>query len=84
MKKQQQGYALVVRTPSYPSLWRRLALRVRSWHALSVQRRCLATLSEATLKDLGLSRADVEQEIRRPFWDGPAESDALRDDRSRG
>ncbi|MCQ4270078.1 DUF1127 domain-containing protein [Pseudomonas kuykendallii] len=82
MKKQQQGYALVVRPTSYLPLWRRLAQRVRSWRALSVQRHRLATLGEATLKDLGLSRADIEQEIHRPFWDGPAESDVLRDDRS--
>jgi len=83
MKKQQQGYALVMRQPSYLPLWRRLVQHLRTWHARSVQRRCLATLGEAALKDLGLSRADVEQEIRRPFWDGPAAEDLLRDDRSR-
>ena len=34
------------------------------------ERRNLAALSEHSLKDIGLSRADVEYELRRPFWLG--------------
>lgn len=33
------------------------------------ERRALRALSDATLKDIGLSRADVERESGRPFWD---------------
>lgn len=81
MKKQQQGYALIMRPRLYLPLWQRLAQRLRHWYELSQQRRRLSALGEAALKDLGLSRADVEQEIQRPFWDGPPADDLLRDDR---
>ncbi|WP_313303805.1 DUF1127 domain-containing protein [Stutzerimonas balearica] len=50
--------------------WRLLA-RLRRWHRLARQRRQLAALDEHALKDLGLSRADIEAEISRPFWDDP-------------
>ena len=35
------------------------------------QRRALARLDDAALKDIGLSRADVASELRRPLWDAP-------------
>ena len=31
-------------------------------------RRHLASLNDHMLKDIGVSRADVEYEIRKPFW----------------
>ncbi len=34
------------------------------------QRRALSGLDEHQLKDIGLSRGDVEQEITKPFWRG--------------
>lgn len=45
--------------------------QLRRWKELYQQRRALASLGEETLKDLGLSRADVEREASRPFWDDP-------------
>ncbi|KAA8606610.1 hypothetical protein AL036_13895 [Salipiger aestuarii] len=42
------------------------------WSALSRQRRQLARLDEAALRDLGLSRSDVVREARRKPWDAPA------------
>ncbi|WP_447592295.1 DUF1127 domain-containing protein [Aquipseudomonas campi] len=51
-------------------LWRQL----RRWWQLAEQRRRLAALDERALKDIGLSRADVEQESRRPFWDDPCKT----------
>ena len=33
------------------------------------QRRHLASLDDRMLRDIGFSRADVELEIDRPFWD---------------
>jgi len=32
------------------------------------QRRALVALDDRLLRDVGLSRADVEQEYSRPFW----------------
>lgn len=35
---------------------------------VSRQRRALARLDDRLLKDIGITRCDVEQEISRPFW----------------
>jgi uncharacterized protein YjiS (DUF1127 family) len=32
-------------------------------------RRLLLEMSDAQLKDIGISRADAYREARRPFWD---------------
>ncbi|MET1081274.1 MAG: DUF1127 domain-containing protein [Pseudomonas sp.] len=45
--------------------------KVRRWNELARQRRQLLRLNEAALKDLGLSRADVEHEVEQPFWHDP-------------
>lgn len=73
--KGQKGYAIAAELPRHalsPSalakaVWRRL----KRWQQLAEQRRQLASLSDAALKDLGLSRADILQETERPFWDDP-------------
>jgi uncharacterized protein YjiS (DUF1127 family) len=44
---------------------------LRRWNQLVRQRRQLASLSDEMLKDIGRSRADIEQEAGRPFWDDP-------------
>ncbi|MBU2962816.1 DUF1127 domain-containing protein [Citreicella sp. C3M06] len=41
------------------------------WSALARQRRQLARLDDAALRDIGLSRADVANELRRKPWDAP-------------
>lgn len=46
----------------------RLAARLRAWHRRAVIRRDLATLPDHLLRDVGLSRADVEAEAVKPFW----------------
>ncbi|MGI9436736.1 MAG: DUF1127 domain-containing protein [Geminicoccaceae bacterium] len=38
------------------------------WVERSRQRRDLAALSDAALKDIGLTRDDVWQESSKPFW----------------
>ena len=38
---------------------------------LHQERQMLATLSDDALKDIGLNRADVEQESHRHFWEDP-------------
>ncbi len=47
----------------------RLDRRLRRWQQVRSERRQLWSLSDAMLKDIGLTRADVERESSRPFWD---------------
>ena len=42
--------------------------RVLDWQERARQRRQLAALPDHLLHDLGLSRADVARETRKPFW----------------
>ena len=73
--KGQKGYALVSagrlqgRRPF--EILRAVGRQFSRWWQLAEQRRRLAMLDDATLKDLGLSRADVIQESERSFWDDP-------------
>ena len=39
------------------------------WLERSRQRQHLAMLSDHMLKDVGLTRADVEAEVSKPFWE---------------
>jgi uncharacterized protein YjiS (DUF1127 family) len=41
---------------------------VLGWFERTRQRRQLSELSDHMLKDIGLSRADVEAEAAKPFW----------------
>ena len=41
------------------------------WYELHRERELLSSLSDEALKDIGVSRADVEHEAVRPFWDDP-------------
>lgn len=75
MMKGQKGYVLVLKTLSRDSWIERLLKSVKKhtsrWYELHRQRRQLASLSDAALKDLGLSRADVYQEAEQHFWKDP-------------
>jgi uncharacterized protein YjiS (DUF1127 family) len=46
----------------------RLAARLLEWQERSRQRSMLARLDEHLLRDLGLTRADAEEEYGKPFW----------------
>ena len=65
------GYLAQIRRPSVIALLRAALQQVKRWHALGRQRQQLASLSDEMLKDIGLSRADIEPEVSRPFWDEP-------------
>jgi uncharacterized protein YjiS (DUF1127 family) len=41
------------------------------WYELHKEREMLASLSDEALKDIGMSRADVEFESVKPFWNDP-------------
>ena len=38
------------------------------WRDRRQQRRALLRLDDRMLRDIGLSRADVEREVTKPFW----------------
>lgn len=48
-----------------------LLARIINMVSLHRQRRKLATLDDALLSDIGISRADALREAARPFWDAP-------------
>ena len=45
-----------------------IASAVRAWMDRHRQRRALNLLDDKMLEDIGLTRLDVEHEIRKPFW----------------
>ncbi len=71
----QKGYAMAARVPALAAdvggLLRRAWRQLRRWQQLAAERRQLAGLSDAALKDMGFTRGDVQQESERPFWDDP-------------
>jgi uncharacterized protein YjiS (DUF1127 family) len=44
------------------------ATAVVTWQARIRERQKLASLDDRMLRDIGLSRADVHAETRKPFW----------------
>lgn len=50
------------------SAFARLVDTVLSWMDISRQRRHLLELDDRLLRDIGLSRVDVEAEAAKPFW----------------
>ena len=51
--------------------WSGIAHRVAHWYTLHQEREALARMSDDALKDLGMSRADIQQEAELPFWKDP-------------
>ncbi len=65
-------------------LLQRLGERVTRWGQLAEQRRLLRELDDHMLKDIGLSRADVDRIAgHRWFWDDPKRSGEVVDQRYR-
>lgn len=56
------------RTPS--SIFLRVVEMLFEWRERRIQRRHLAMMDHHMLHDIGLSRADVDQEVTKPFWRG--------------
>lgn len=75
MMKGQKGYVLISKLPlhgfSLKAVFVPVLQRISRWYELHRQRLELSQLSDAALKDIGLSRADIFQESERPFWDDP-------------
>jgi uncharacterized protein YjiS (DUF1127 family) len=51
-----------------PSFLQRSIDRFLAWQERSHQRQQLGQLSDGMLADIGLSRADVDLEVSKPFW----------------
>ncbi|MBN2991179.1 DUF1127 domain-containing protein [Pseudomonas cedrina subsp. fulgida] len=64
--KGQKGFVLMAKRP-LAGLLQTLA----RWQALHRERHRLASMSDDALKDIGLRRADVEQENHRHGWEDP-------------
>ena len=71
MMKGQKGYLLIEGDSRSVLSLRALWQRVVRWHEVSRERHVLAALNDDALKDMGLSRADVEQETHQHFWNDP-------------
>ena len=68
----------------FAHLLQRLGEQVARWDQLAQQRQQLNEMDDRLLKDIGLSRADVERFAgRRHFWGDPQRSGGLRDERYR-
>jgi len=52
------------RAPRLGDLWK----LVVEWHQRVQSRQELMNLSESDLRDIGLSRCEVERETSKPFW----------------
>ena len=48
--------------------WDQLKLRVTEWQRRARSRRELEGLSDATLRDIGITRCDAHREMNKPFW----------------
>lgn len=60
-----------------------LGTKIRRWDQLVEQRRQLREMDEHMLKDIGLSRADVERLAGRRFWNDPLQAGEQLDGRYR-
>jgi len=60
--------ATVPAIPPRAALPARLLLALLDWQRRARQRGQLSCMSDAGLKDVGLSRADIASEVAKPFW----------------
>ena len=62
----QSAFANRQQTPARGLPWL-LDLLIR-WQERAFERKRLAAMDDHVLRDIGLSRADIDQEVRKPFW----------------
>ena len=48
--------------------WNKIRQRIAEWQHRSRSRQELESLSDATLRDIGITRCDVHRETHKPFW----------------
>ena len=62
-----QALSMPVATSPRRARFPRLARMYGVWR----QRQMLNRLDDAALRDIGLTRSEVDAEVRRPVWDAP-------------
>lgn len=67
-KTQTLGSLFVAAADPRGSLLLRSFDALLAWLERAQERHALASLSDSQLKDVGLSRADVQGEVDKPFW----------------
>ena len=50
------------------SRWDQIKLRIAEWQRRSRSRQELEGLSDAALRDIGITRCEVHREMHKPFW----------------
>jgi uncharacterized protein YjiS (DUF1127 family) len=53
---------------THSSHWDQLKLRITEWQRRARSRRELEAFSDATLRDIGMTRCDAHNEMNKPFW----------------
>ncbi len=48
--------------------WEQVMRRIGEWQRRSRSRQELEGLSDATLRDIGITRCDAHREANKPFW----------------
>jgi uncharacterized protein YjiS (DUF1127 family) len=56
--------------PAPTGVMRRLAGAIVAGRRRAAERRVLAELDDRFLRDIGLTRYDISEEVRKPFWRG--------------
>ena len=61
-------YAAPKRVTAFFAAIGRIQHTMRAWSERAASRRALAMLNDHLLRDIGLTRVDVERELMKPFW----------------
>ncbi len=59
---------LTVAPSPHPTAMARLQALFRLWHRRIRERRAMAEFTDRDLRDIGVTRVDVLNELAKPFW----------------
>jgi uncharacterized protein YjiS (DUF1127 family) len=58
----------ILSIPTPRGVMRRLAGAIVAGRRRAAERRMLAELDDRSLRDIGVTRFDIYEEVRKPFW----------------